>query len=41
MTDAKTILREAIKRSHEEKLPLFIFGRSLGGATAIYVLSLP
>ena len=39
MSDAKTILNKGIELANRDKLPLFVLGRSLGGASAINTLS--
>jgi predicted alpha/beta hydrolase len=41
MHDAVAIFKKGVEISQESKLPLFVLGRSLGGAAAIHVLSLP
>lgn len=41
MIDSKAILRKAIEIAKDSQLKLFVFGRSLGGAASIGVLSLP
>jgi alpha-beta hydrolase superfamily lysophospholipase len=39
MRDAVAIFRRGIEIAERDQLPLFVFGRSLGGASAIHVLS--
>lgn len=41
MKDAQAIMDKAIELSNRDKLPLVVFGRSLGGAASINVLSQP
>lgn len=41
MTDSRAIMTEGIRISEEDNLPLYVYGRSLGGALSIYTLSLP
>lgn len=41
MYDAEVILKKGVELALESRLPLFVLGRSLGGAAAIHVLSLP
>lgn len=41
MNDAAAILRKGISLSERDRIPLFVFGRSLGGAAAIHTLSRP
>jgi hypothetical protein len=39
--DAHAVLDYAIDSAQNQKIPLFIYGRSLGGAVTIYVSSHP
>lgn len=41
MRDAAAILKKGVELSQRDHLPLFVFGRSLGGAAAIHTLSRP
>ena len=41
MKDAQAIMIRGVELAHRDKLPLFVFGRSLGGAASINVLSQP
>ena len=41
MTDSEAIMRKAVELSRRDKLPLIVFGRSLGGAASIHTLSQP
>jgi abhydrolase domain-containing protein 13 len=41
MRDAVAIFKKGVYLAERDHLPLFVFGRSLGGAAAIHVLSRP
>jgi fermentation-respiration switch protein FrsA (DUF1100 family) len=41
MRDSKAILSKGVELSKRDKIPLIVFGRSLGGASSIHTLSDP
>lgn len=41
MKDAAKIFEKGVELGRRDKLPVFVLGRSLGGAAAIHVLSRP